>query len=439
MPDAAPVNPVDDKGNPEMEETKTSIDRLLDLLRIKGKSELNSIAVALNVDPRIVENWAKVLENGNMIKIEYEVGRMYLEPLNLPPEQRQNLKTRTDLKKFILEEDLAIERISLEKFSKNIEELHSSVESMSKIYQSKLPNVKKMLAEVDRAYVPLEAKRRNMAKIKDEAEKDFDVIGKKITDLYGKLNEFSSKQAESTINERLGQLNSVLQSINEAETTLKEAEANKTRFFKTMEEELNAQVKVLKRQLEVSRSNTEKVLSTNSKELTELTKSVKEQTKSAKRLSKEFNTERKGIELSRRDLDVLKADFNDRCTKLLQGMAKDMKLIDEQSNGMENAVKSIKNSFGDLSKYNDEIMHWKNDLNDLSRDITTTRTEIIKLTSQLNAFDSSKNSLIETKAKTLEKLSKDAAKPKEDTKKIKKSIKETADEIKKRIEGANDK
>ena len=116
-----PNNPPENARNPEVADTKTSIDALLDLLRSKGKSELNSIAVALNTDPRIIENWAKVLENGNLIRITYEVGRMYLEPLTLTPDKQANLKTRTDVAKFILEEDLAVERISLEKFSKNIE------------------------------------------------------------------------------------------------------------------------------------------------------------------------------------------------------------------------------------------------------------------------------------------------------------------------------
>src|SRR5271170_5516673 len=118
--------------NPEIEETRTSIDTLLELLKVKGKSELNGVAVALDVDPRIVENWAKVLEAGNLIKISYKVGKMYLEPMNLKPEQQLDMKTKTDVTKFILEEDIAIERISLEKFSKNIEELNKSIGSMSR-------------------------------------------------------------------------------------------------------------------------------------------------------------------------------------------------------------------------------------------------------------------------------------------------------------------
>src|SRR5271156_5028815 len=108
MPDDAGTRADENPKNPEIEETRTSIDTLLELLKVKGKSELNGIAIALDVDPRIVENWAKVLETGNLIKISYKVGKMYLEPLNMKPDQQQDMQARIDVTKFILEEDIAI-------------------------------------------------------------------------------------------------------------------------------------------------------------------------------------------------------------------------------------------------------------------------------------------------------------------------------------------
>jgi hypothetical protein len=83
MAEEAYERPADDEENPEIASAKTTIDSLLDLLRTRGRTELNSVAAKLNIDPRIIENWAKVLENGNLIKISYEVGKMYLEPITL--------------------------------------------------------------------------------------------------------------------------------------------------------------------------------------------------------------------------------------------------------------------------------------------------------------------------------------------------------------------
>ena len=62
-------------------EAKTSIDSLIELLSDKGKLDLNTVSITLGVSPTIMEEWAKVLESGKLIKVSYEVGKMYLELL----------------------------------------------------------------------------------------------------------------------------------------------------------------------------------------------------------------------------------------------------------------------------------------------------------------------------------------------------------------------
>jgi chromosome segregation ATPase len=434
MPDKAPGKPEERAKNPEIEETRTSIDTLLELLKVKGKYELNSVAVALNIDPRIVENWAKVLENGSLIKISYKVGKMYLEPLNLMPEQQQDLKTRTDVTKFILEEDLAIERISLEKFSKNIEELNKSIGSMSKVYKSKMPDIERILADVDKAYAPLQAKKKGMDLLKDEAEKDFLEINKTAELLFNKLNAFSPKQLGTTVNDRLAQLNSVLQSISEAQKAMKETEINEAKFFKTITTEIDVQVKEFKRQIVLSKSNMDQTLRTNSRQLAEITKIMKDQVAVATQVSKELDNYRKDFERARHDLDVLKGDFADRYAKIRQEMEKDIKNVETESKRVYDGVKTIKDSFGALSNYDDEIRKWRTNMNDMSREVINTRTEIIKLTTQLNALQTNKDLQIEAKAKALDVLTKEGKKSKDKVSKIKSVLKETADEIKERIE-----
>jgi chromosome segregation ATPase len=421
--------------NPEIEETRTSIDTLIELLKARGRSELNSVAVALNVDPRIVENWAKVLEAGNLIKISYEVGKMYLEPMNLAPEAQQDLKTKTEVTKFILQEDLAIERISLDKFSKSIEELNESISNVDKIYQRKLPDVQRILAEVDKVYSPLEAKRRGMDKLRDEADKDFQEINRKADTLYSRLNAFSPKQTETKVTERLDQLNKVLDSIDEAQTAINETERNEIKFFKNMQSEIDAQVKELKRQLSSSKTNTEQALRANSRQLNELMKGIKEQAHSAQQISHEVENYRKEFESAKHDLDILKSDFADRHERLKEGMDKDFKIVEMQSKKVTDVANEIKKSLGDVSKFDEDIRRWRKNMSDMAREITTSRTEIMKLSNQLNAVDASKNMTIENKAKTMDNISKESKKAKERENKIRKTIKDTSEELKEMAEG----
>jgi Mn-dependent DtxR family transcriptional regulator len=57
----------------------TTIDALPDLLRAKGRMEISEIAATFNVNEKVAADWAKLLEEGGMVKILYEMGKMYVE------------------------------------------------------------------------------------------------------------------------------------------------------------------------------------------------------------------------------------------------------------------------------------------------------------------------------------------------------------------------
>jgi chromosome segregation ATPase len=435
MAEQEPIKPADNQKNPEMQDTKTTIDALLELLRAKGKIELNAIAVALKVDPRVIESWAKVLENGNLVRITYEVGRMYVEPVTLAAEQQADVKTRSDVTKYILEEDLAVERISLDKFSKNIEDLNSTIGNIEKLYQQKMPDVQKILAEVDRAYAPIESKKKSMDKIKEDAEKDIKEMNVRIDALYVKLNAFAPTQLESNVSGKLERFNSILTNMENAQKAMDETSRNKNKFFESLQEEINSQVKELRKQLNSSRYDIEQNLKLNSLQLAEVMKSMKDQLNSAKQLSKEMDGFKKEFETSKRYLEVVRNSLTDRYEGLKQGVEKDSKVVDEQSRIVNEQVKAMRQTFGDVSKLDEAIKRWRKNMNDLSKEVVATKTEIIRLTNQLNTLDANRNISVEARAKTIETLSTQGKKTKDSVDNIRQEITDTADDISQHAEG----
>ncbi|MGD0729345.1 MAG: hypothetical protein ABR981_04690 [Candidatus Micrarchaeaceae archaeon] len=425
--------PQDDPNNP-LAETRTSIDTLLELLRTRGKSELSTIAISLNIDPRILENWAKVLESGNLVKISYEVGKMYLEPVTLSQEAAVDLKTKTELNKILLEEDLAIEKISVDKFSKNIEELNGTIGSIEKMYQQKMPDVHKMLGEVERLYAPVDEKKKDALKIKAETERNYTEVTKKINELYTKLNSFSPKQAESDMASKFEKLNGILSNIDYVQNMINEMEKNKNVLFSTISSDIDNQVKEFRHQLNDSKSNIDKSIRANSRQLNELIKSIKEQISSAKQVSKEVDSFRKEFETSKHNLDSLNTKFSDKYQKIIDGMGTNIKMIDSQSMLIEDSIKTIRQNMGEVTNLDESIRTWRKNMNEMSREITLTRTEILKLTNQLNMVDSNKNLNLEKKAKMTEELSKEGKATKDKVNRIKKVIKDTADDIRGKAE-----
>lgn len=434
MPEEGKNRPEENTKNPDIEETRTSIDALLELLRTKGKMELNSIAMTLSIDPRIVENWAKVLESGNLIRINYEVGKMYLEPLNLSTDATANLSSKTDLTKFILEEDLAVERISLDKFAKNIDQLNVTIAGIEKAYQQKMPDVHKILGEIDKAYEPVEAKKRSIEKIKQDAEIQYQDVNKRISELSTKLISFSPTQTEADINEKMTKLNQILESIDDAQRVITETELNKDKFFDSMQMEIDTQVRELRGQLEKSRGNIDQNIKANGRQLNDLVKSIKEQAATARKTSKEVDNFKKEFEGAKRNLDTLNIEFADRYAKIMEGIEKDSRILNAQSKLVEASIKSIKQNMGDISTLDEQIHRWKKSMNDMAREITMTRTEILKLTNQLNILESNKSLSVEKKSKMAEDLTKEGKANKDRVQRIKNTIKETAEDIRRRAE-----
>ncbi len=69
-----------DSNNKNSNETKTSIDKMLTLLQNKGRMDVNTLSLSLDTPASVIDDWAKILESANIVKISYELGKMYVEP-----------------------------------------------------------------------------------------------------------------------------------------------------------------------------------------------------------------------------------------------------------------------------------------------------------------------------------------------------------------------
>ncbi|MCL5423484.1 MAG: hypothetical protein M1385_00165, partial [Candidatus Marsarchaeota archaeon] len=63
---------------------------MVDLLKLKGRMELNSIASELGIGPLTVESWSRILEKGGIVEVTYEMGKMYVSPLSMSPKDMKN-------------------------------------------------------------------------------------------------------------------------------------------------------------------------------------------------------------------------------------------------------------------------------------------------------------------------------------------------------------
>ncbi|MCX8205763.1 MAG: hypothetical protein N3H30_00865, partial [Candidatus Micrarchaeota archaeon] len=61
-----------------MTKITTDVDRILEYVRERQRAEIIEIARALNIKAGDVDKWAKVLEREGVVRIEYNITKMYI-------------------------------------------------------------------------------------------------------------------------------------------------------------------------------------------------------------------------------------------------------------------------------------------------------------------------------------------------------------------------
>ena len=138
-----------DEGRAPTAETKTTIDSLLDLIKKKGRIDLNRASAELNTSPNVIEGWAKVLEEGKLIKISYEVGRMFMELPEGRTASEQLMKQKAEVEMNNARNLLTTQTIKLGNLSDSLSKLKVQFSAVDELYRKALPDVHKRLAEIN--------------------------------------------------------------------------------------------------------------------------------------------------------------------------------------------------------------------------------------------------------------------------------------------------
>ncbi len=167
----------------------TGVDSLIRLVQEKKQVELNMAAKLLGIPPATIEDWAHVLEDEKVIRIEYKLTEVRLVWVSPAPEQVKAEKAEFKKRKAVLEGDL---RQLQEVQRKGREELRQQAESIEKLY-----------SHFEESFRSLE-----------DLSKQVKGMGERRGDV--------SKQTMDRIEELAGKVGSIRESVSELEKQLRE-------------------------------------------------------------------------------------------------------------------------------------------------------------------------------------------------------------------------
>lgn len=380
-------------------EAKTTIDTLTELLKSKGKMEINKIADNLGIDTTIAENLVKVLEDANLVKVTYEVGKMYVEPLAITKEQEQALAATQAEEKSTLENAISVQKVALDKFESQLSEIELSVKGAQRAFQQKFPDLERQLDGINKIYSALQDEDSKIDSINKKAESVYNDINKKITDLYGKIEGAEATNIEKARTEA-AKMQDTLKKAGALSGQLDALSKSKDKALAVIRSSIEEQLKALEKELDVAESNINEQLKMHRAELEESANSIKNQAKVINDLVKQVNSFRHEKESAKKALNDARVAFNDEYSKLSARVASTGGVLKQQISDMLVELNSVKGSFGDASKLYDQMQSLKKDIDDVQTTIDQLKGEASKLTGMVQTAASAKASA-DTKDKAI--------------------------------------
>ena len=364
-------------------EARTTIDTMLELIRSKKRIDLNSVASSLGIAPSVVEGWAKVLESGNLIKINYEMGKMLLSPMALSKDDLQTLESQTTQKTYILSEELESEILNTKKLEDALRDISSNIASFGQKLQKESPEAHKKVEELSKLYSEMRSYQSHIDAIKKGIGSDYDDMEKRFNELLKKLTDVTEQEqkAKSVSPE------TITNSLNAAKSTLKEIENVKINVSHSLE----ATRKDLENQIKQENIRLNEIIKQSHEQLEGAYKELEKETSTYKSNIKEIKDLQLHEEQLSKKLNQEHAEFNANYSKLEQSLKDAIAKFTpkyEEALSKLNDTMSNAGSVGEIIKNIGDITY---QVSDLEPKISKYKQELQRIKDQADAIAAARN------------------------------------------------
>ena len=347
----------------------TSIDSLVKYLEEHGETDTTTLVRVLSVNEGTVVDWADILEKAGMIKITYRVGKMFLAPTVAPSgkQQAEIAKSITEVKKSSVRTEIEIQqtllneiRAKLAMYTKTVSDADAVFREEGKNARPTLEKIGNLEGEVNRLYNSLNAKKEGVNKVVEDLQKELSEMEKDTEQI--KSYTFDSgnvKQMLDDVTKRVGSFNANIDDLNKA-------------FEKIVGEHRKALREMQSGTISEINSLREAVSSEN-KKIAEYERLIANFKRKAEATHKKLGKTRTSL------LD----DANrtrDETMRLYNGAMAQMSSINK-------SIRSMKDSWGSLSTFNDRLTQVGKEVADLSAKVDGATKVLTAMSQDLARLD----------------------------------------------------
>ncbi|MGC8662275.1 MAG: hypothetical protein ACP5RT_00600 [Candidatus Micrarchaeia archaeon] len=369
---------------PEGSITRTSIDALVDYLKVNGEVDVPTLAKALGVSETLIEEWSNILEKSNIVKISYKAAKMYVAPIAVTKESITEVQHGIEIKKESLINEVNAQLSTINQLNQRIDELSKFIQQGKEIFNKRVGPLKSNLDELYKMSTVAE-KKYNIVK---EKKNEIDIIAKKL----GKEIE-GLKEMSSTIEHF--QMNSA-----DAEKLIEDMQ-NK---IKLMEKMLEEEILSRKKAIALLEENEKKLTNSIKNEISILNDMISANKKS-------FEEDKKVSAEYKKKVVELRNKLGNIGTKAVNEVMKDKEEMDRYSNMLEakyikfmEEIDNLKKSMGDVTKIDEILRNAQQTIEDSNKEKNKLIEELNKILVEAKAVDSISKEDIVSSSKKIDEL-----------------------------------
>ncbi len=344
----------------------TGIDSLVRYLKDHGESDSISLAIALKVDQTVVEEWVKVLEKADIVKISYRLGRMYISALIAKPENVQTIKEGIEVRKGALESDVNAQAVMMEQISKRVGEMGRIVSGGEEAFKKKSPTLKKYLDE--------------LKKLQKETESKF----KAIESADARINMLAKNMDKKlkALQEHAVNIEKISTGAADAERIIEDMK-NKTALAKS---DIDGLMKRFNDIVDGQRKELNSLIGGMRAEMKAVSENIEGQEAQIREGNRSGMEYKREVEDTRKRLEKDSTHMLDETSKSRDEIDAYYKLAKDKFDGFNRELEAVSRSFGDLSQFDKRLSGIQDQLNEASSEREKLAKEIQGIDMELKAI-----------------------------------------------------
>jgi ABC-type transporter Mla subunit MlaD len=393
--------------------------------------DLNSIAAALSLAPAVVESWAKVLESGGVVKITYEVGRMYIESVGVTPEQAAARATEFNTKLDSLKSSLSTESADLDSLSNYVQGVISNVANVQGVFSKSAPGLEKELSELNRIRAQITGYGKEMADAVRSVDEAYSQITKKFDEFAPKYNDFMAKSAAQP--QLLDPSADMLKRAKDSLAALDQIRKNKDAMVDSIKREMNEQVKGVYSALDAASRQINDVIAQSRNSIEQGLRQLEDSSKAGRAMLKEAqNISGEGMQMLKK-LEQDRAQFNDRYAKISKEMKDTYSLFQEKYSALSEKTDEMISKYGDAGELSKTLAELKAKSDQAKTDIASLKGQLETLQREATALGTLKGTPQDKRESMLDALVKKEAGVKQKASATKSSVQSADQELGKKV------